>query len=109
VLIVVMLVVMALVIPVMSIVPTFLVTVPPAVVRAPATFPLGIQIAAPFLGLAAALSVFVNGLIESCFSALNLVLALGMVVISTQPGNSNQRHHPHSRSHNRIVAMMTNR
>jgi hypothetical protein len=95
------LIVVVVLVPVMSIVPTLVMAVPPAVVRAPAAFALGIQVAPPFLGLTAALAVFVNGRIESGFGALNLVLAFGMLVIRAQLRDGNQCHQAHSRSHHR--------
>ena len=51
-------------VPVAIVVPTLLVTVPPAVVCVPAAFPLRVQVPSPLLGLAAALAVFANRLIQ---------------------------------------------
>jgi hypothetical protein len=52
-------------IPVALGVPTLLVSIPPAVVLVPAAFPLGVQVTAPFLGLAAVFAMLANGLIQS--------------------------------------------
>jgi len=54
--------------------PLMIVTIPPPVVRIPATFAFGIQIMPTLLGLVAAFAVLANRLVKFCFSAFDLAL-----------------------------------
>jgi hypothetical protein len=57
-----------------------IVAVPPAVVRIPATVAFSVQITPPLVRLVATFTVLTNRLIQFGFRALNLALALRMVV-----------------------------
>jgi hypothetical protein len=86
-------------VPVAIVMPAMFVTVPPSVVPAPATLAFRIQVPAPLVCLMAALTVFADCVIELCFSALDFVLALCMVV-GIRCGHGNQHRGTQSRGHN---------
>jgi hypothetical protein len=71
-------------------VPLMVVSVPPSVVRVPAVFSLGVQVATPLVRLVAAFAVSANRLIKFCFPPFDFPLALG-VVVSVHLGHSDQR------------------
>ncbi len=78
-------------IPITILVPASVVAIPPPVVRVPAAFPLGIQIAPPLIRLVAALAVLANRLVELHLSAFDVPLALGMVGrVGICPGRGNE-------------------
>jgi hypothetical protein len=87
-------------IPIAIFVPPPLVGVPPSMVFAPAALPLCVQVPSPFLGLAAALAVFANRLIQFCFRVLNAALAL-LVIVRVRPGYRNKHCRTQTRRHNR--------
>jgi len=62
-----MIVVMLVLIPVVLSFPAMIFAVPPLMVGAPATFPLGVQIAPPFFGFAAVFAFIVDCAVQSCF------------------------------------------
>jgi hypothetical protein len=87
-------------IPVAIVVPATLMTVPPPVISAPATFPLGGQVAAALSCLMTALAMLANGLVQLHLSALDVPLAPGMV-IRIRLGHSNKHSHTQSGRHRR--------
>jgi hypothetical protein len=72
-------------IPIMLGFPAVISPVPPLVILIPATLPFSIQIPPPFLGLVAALAMFFDGFVQSCFRLFNRVLALRSVIVSLRP------------------------
>jgi hypothetical protein len=81
-------------------VPLMVVAVPPSMVRVPAAFPLGVQIAPPLVRLVAALAVLANRLIQFGFRLLDLALAL-RVIVRVRLGHGNERRRTQSHCHNR--------
>jgi hypothetical protein len=66
--------------------------VPPSVVRVPAAFSLRVQVPSPLIRLTAVLAMLANCLIEFRLRALDLTLALG-VIVRRSLGYGNQRRH----------------
>ena len=66
--------------PVMLGFPPMVFAIPPLVIGAPASFSLGIQLPPPVFGLAAALAVIMNRLIQPRFRLFNRVLTVRSVV-----------------------------
>jgi hypothetical protein len=87
-------------IPVAILVPAMFVAIPPAVIPAPATFPLGGQIAPPLICLVTALAMLANRLVQLHLPAFDVPLAPGMVV-RIRLGHSNEQKHTQSRRHRR--------
>jgi hypothetical protein len=91
VLLVVMIIMMIVMVPIAVGMPTSLVGIPPSVVPLPAAFPLRVQVPPALVSLVTAFAVFADSLVNSTFGALNLALAIAMVVVCIQPGDI--RHH----------------
>jgi hypothetical protein len=84
-LIVVVMIVMMILIPVMLGFPPMVSSIPPLVILIPATIPFCVQIAPPFLGLVAVLTIFLHRSIQSSFRLLDRMLALSSIVVSVRP------------------------
>jgi hypothetical protein len=68
------------ILPVVLGLPSMIFPVPPLVIGAPASFPLGIQFPPPVFGLAAALAIIMDRLIQPRFRLFNCVLTVRSVV-----------------------------
>jgi|HubBroStandDraft_6_1064221.scaffolds.fasta_scaffold08378_5 hypothetical protein len=85
VMIVVVMIIVMILIPVMLGFPPVVSSIPPLVILIPATLPFCVQIASPFLGLVAVLTIFLDRPIESPFRLLDRMLALSSIVVSVRP------------------------
>ena len=88
------------VIPIAVVVPATIVTVPPSVIPAEASFPFRVQVTPPLICLVAALAVFANRLIELHFPLFDFTLTLRMIV-RIRLGHYNEHRCTQSRGHNR--------
>jgi hypothetical protein len=84
-LIVVVMIVVMILIPVMLGFPPVVSSIPPLVILIPATLAFCIQIAPPFFGLVAVLTIFLDRPVQSPFRLLDRMLALSSIVVSVRP------------------------
>jgi hypothetical protein len=85
--VVVIVAVMVVAVPVALIVPLTGMCVVPCMILIPATISLGIKVAPPFRGLAAALAISANRFIQPGFGFLNPMLAFRSIIIGVDARN----------------------
>ena len=68
-------------VPVAIFVPATFVAIPPSMELAPTTLSRSVQVSSPVICLTAALAVFANGIIKSCFGLFDSTMALCSVVV----------------------------
>ena len=78
-------------IPITLFVPLVSAAIPPSMILTPAAVALGIQIAAAFRSLAAALAVLANRIVEAGFCFLDPVLAFRVIVVCAHAWHGTQR------------------